>query len=511
MDLNAHILLEHLSQRYTVTMYGEAGTKLLLAEPELYIDNTLRFLSNHVYLATAEHLPQRPVIEKNVVLICIGENSRLSYYKEHAAVLLIKKKVDFFQVYKSLREIYGRFYLWESRLLALFLKSPTIQDLLDCSCPVLERPLLVINSSFQYVASVLTGQKRWRNDRWNLPHAKLEPEAFLTFLKQKELRMDAHGSFRMELDEGNVLCVNLFDSGDEYAGCLYIEEAGRPFVPGEEALAEHLARMIEKAAELSPGLLANERGSLKKILQNLMNELPLGPSQKLLLKASRYKTSWLCLSIHCLKQFSALPVGYLCSVMESLFPDSTFFEQNTTILGLIPAGRLSRTSPLSGEAADKLSSLAEEMELCVGISNDFPDLFMLRTYYFQAEAAIENGRLHSPGQNLYVFSDYALQEMVGNSFGGFPVEAYFPAGFRTLLEHDRNSEVSYLETLSVFLEENMSYAKAARRLFIHRSTLIERIGRISQELPFGLEDPDRRLQLQIILKALQIEANVHGR
>ncbi|MCI8276063.1 MAG: hypothetical protein HFI66_10765 [Lachnospiraceae bacterium] len=511
MKLNAYILFEHLSRSYTVTMYGKADEKLLLAEPELYIDNTLRLLSDHVYLATVEHLPQRPVIERNVVLVCIGDNSRLTYYKEHATVLLLKKKVDFFEVYKSLQEIYERFHLWESRLLALFLKSPTIQDILDYSLPVLERPILVINSSFQYVASVLTGQKRWKNDRWNLPHTKLEPEAFLTFLKQKEPRMDTHGPFRMDFDEGSVLCVNLFDSGDEYVGCLYIEEAGRAFVNGEEKLAEKLARMIEKAAELSPSLLANEQSSLKRALQNMMNEIPLSPSQKLLLKSSRYRRNWLCISIHCLKQFSALPVGYICSVMESLFPDSTFFEQNTTILGLIPAGHAGPKTPPAEEVAKKLSSLVEEMQLRIGISNNFPDLYMLRTYYFQAEAAIENGRLYAPDQNLYVFSDYALQEMVMDAFGGFPVEAYFPAGFRTLLEHDQDSEVSYLETLSVFLEENMSYAKAARRLFLHRSTLIERMGRIAQEFPFSLNDPDRRLQLQIILKALSIESNVHGR
>ncbi|MCI8549939.1 MAG: hypothetical protein HFI68_04990 [Lachnospiraceae bacterium] len=509
MELNSYILFERLKRRYAVTMYGEAGKKLNLLPPELYIDNTLRFHSNHVYLATAEHLPQRPVIEKNVVLICIGENSRLSYYKEHATVILLKKKVDFFEVYKSLREIYDSFYVWESRLLALFLKSPTIQDILQCSYPVFERPILVLNSSFQYVASVLTEEKRWKNDRWNHPYTKLEPEAFLTFLKQEEPSMDTHGPFPMELDEGTVLCVNLFDSSDEYIGCLYIEEAGRPFVSGEEKLAEQLAGMIEKAVELSPSLLNNERGSLKKILQNLMDEMPLGPNQKLLLKSSRYRQNYLCLSIHCLKQFSALPVSYICSVMESLFPDSTFFEQNTTILGLIPAGHLNGDSPLSPETAGKLSSLMEEMQLCAGVSNPFPDLYMLRTYYFQAEAAIENGQLYAPGQNVYVFSDYALSEMVVNSFGGFPVEAYFPTGFRKLLEHDRESEVSYLETLSLFLDENMSYAKASRRLFIHRSTLIERMNRIQQELSLNLEDPDKRLQLLIILKALQIESKVH--
>ena len=509
MELNSYILFERLKRRYAVTMYGEADKKLNLLPPELYVDNTLRFHSNPVYLATIEHLPQRPFIEKNVVLICIGENSRLSYYKEHATVILLKKKVDFFEVYKSLQEIYNSFYVWESRLLALFLKSPTIQDILQCSYPVFERPILVLNSSFQYVASVLTEQKRWKNDRWNHPYTKLEPEAFLTFLKQEEPSMDTHGSFHMELDEGTVLCVNLFDSSDEYAGCLYIEEAGRPFVCGEEKLAEQLAGMIEKAAELSPSLLANERGSLKKILQNLMDEMPLGPNQKLLLKSFRYHQSYLCISIHCLKQFSTLPVTYICSIMESLFSDSTFFEQNTSILGLIPASHLKRDSPLSRETEKKLSSLMEEMQLCVGVSNDFPDLYMLRIYYFQAEAAIENGQLYAPGQNIYVFSDYALSEMVVNSFGGFPIEAYFPTGFRNLLNHDRESEVSYLETLSVFLEENMSYTKAARRLFIHRSTLIERMARIQQDLPLNLEDPDRRLQLQIILKALHIESKVH--
>ena len=41
-----------------------------------------------------------------------------------------------------------------------------------------------------------------------------------------------------------------------------------------------------------------------------------------------------------------------------------------------------------------------------------PDLYLLRTYYFQAEAAIDNGQLYAPGQRLYVFSDYALYEMI---------------------------------------------------------------------------------------------------
>ena len=77
--------------------------------------------------------------------------------------------------------------------------------------------------------------------------------------------------------------------------------------------------------------------------------------------------------------------------------------------------------------------------------------------------------------------------------------------------HDNAGGISYIETLKVFLDENMSYAKAARKLFIHRSTLIERIERIEKELSVDLEDPDQRLRLLLILKALEVERQLRER
>ena len=101
--------------------------------------------------------------------------------------------------------------------------------------------------------------------------------------------------------------------------------------------------------------------------------------------------------------------------------------------------------------------------------------------------------------------------MIINSLGGLPAEAYYPAGFKDLLEHDRDSGVSYLETLQVFLEENMSYTAASQKLFIHRSTLIDRISRIEKELNISLKDSDKRLQLELLLKAINIEEMLRNR
>ena len=51
----------------------------------------------------------------------------------------------------------------------------------------------------------------------------------------------------------------------------------------------------------------------------------------------------------------------------------------------------------------------------------------------------------------------------------------------------------------------MSFSQTAEELYVHRSTVVDRINRIERELNISLKDPDVRLQLEIILKAMEIE------
>ena len=62
-----------------------------------------------------------------------------------------------------------------------------------------------------------------------------------------------------------------------------------------------------------------------------------------------------------------------------------------------------------------------------------------------------------------------------------------------------------LETLQIYLNNNMNVAKTAEDLMIHRSTLLERLKRIEKLLDSDLKDPDERLCLSIILKINQIQ------
>lgn len=68
-----------------------------------------------------------------------------------------------------------------------------------------------------------------------------------------------------------------------------------------------------------------------------------------------------------------------------------------------------------------MQALAESMDLQVGISDPFTDIFSSRLYYLQSDAALSNGKLLNHQERIFQFQKYALYELVINSLGKLPL------------------------------------------------------------------------------------------
>jgi len=74
---------------------------------------------------------------------------------------------------------------------------------------------------------------------------------------------------------------------------------------------------------------------------------------------------------------------------------------------------------------------------------------------------------------------------------------------RELIRHDQEKGTQYFATLREYLLQERDIPKTSEALIIHRTTLQYRLKKIQSLLGVDLEDPWRRLQLQLSLWILQ--------
>ena len=503
MKLNADIICSGLKNRYNAHITGPKTTELTLSRPEVWQQNTAVFRGDHLYLASADHLPQRPRIQKGAVLVCIGDSIQLNHCRNKMCLILLDRNSAFFDVLQTLHEIFDRYDEWEKTIYRDLFEQGDIHAIIRDSSPVFAKPIIVMDSSFRIVASTEKTDSDWSENSSDL----LNAESMNRYLSASDLMTDKRNAIRIDLFGKRVTAVNLFSRAGEYQGCVCLLQGNDDFSDGEDSLAEKLAEFITLAAEKNPQVISDPSENIKRILMTLIDEMPLSRQQRMLLTSMEGRSTGCLVCMRQARAHNQLPLTYICGIFEDRFEGASAFVHEDSIVAVIPVASL---MPAAGgdyriTLNRMLSDFLGRMGLQAGISNGFSSLLNVRINYLQAQSALENGTLISPSGSLFYFESFALAEMIINSLGGLPLETYYPAGFRQLLEHDKESEISWLETVRVFLEENLSYTAASRKLYIHRSTLIDRITRIEKELGIDLKDPDRRLQLEILLKAIELE------
>ncbi|MGM9659370.1 MAG: PucR family transcriptional regulator [Faecousia sp.] len=259
--------------------------------------------------------------------------------------------------------------------------------------------------------------------------------------------------------------------------------------------------MLEKAFLFNPRLIDSCVNPLSGILRDLLNGVPIELSRKQHHFSGSMDGWYICAKIVPSSLTSSkVTSSYILQHIETTFPGSNAFETDgylVALIDLIKVGCDEKTTLYS------LRRLLKEMGLRAGVSCPFQNLLSVRLYFRQAVLALELGGNKDAKHCCYCFSDYKLSYMCISSLGEFSVENMMSAGFARLVRHDAASQTNYVQTLRVYLNNNMNSSKTAQELFIHRSTFQERLQRIESMLDLNLEDPAQRLYLMLMLQILE--------
>lgn len=127
-----------------------------------------------------------------------------------------------------------------------------------------------------------------------------------------------------------------------------------------------------------------------------------------------------------------------------------------------------------------LSYILREWVCKAGISDEFSDLSELPFHYRQAVFALQIGSERKPHFWYFYFRNFAAEYMINLFLEKADFSHLYHGGIRKLKQYDEQSGTNYLSTLHAYLSKNQNATAAAEKLFMHRSTFIRQMKKITQ-------------------------------
>lgn len=154
------------------------------------------------------------------------------------------------------------------------------------------------------------------------------------------------------------------------------------------------------------------------------------------------------------------------------------------------------------EAAEAISQ-EFDIDFQIGIGTPISDYLNLRASYFQANEAIRHAHDEERGAVCY-YENFMVDQLIDNISDQKILETFVNMSLGTLRDHDREHGTNLVKTLETYFEYNGNVSIAAKRLFLHRNSLIYRMDRIKDILNSDLKNPSELLTLQIGLRVLRV-------
>ena len=424
-----------------------------------------------------------------------------------------EKAVQAEQIMFCLTELFDRMDAWEEALGTCDQDIAGIQRMLDLTAVCMNSSLGLIDVSYNMPAytkgmadglglHARTGIQRPDDD--NIASLAEDPQ--ITAIRSVR-GVHTYENPLSSRGEGASLYCNMFRPGEDtyYNRLLFFREPGT-YSEMDVFMVGTLARKIEKiTAHLSTfSLPSSELAALKKLVTRAAEEEYRYDAAA---AAALHPVGWRRNDCYRFYIFSYMYperdngiTEYMLRSIERLIPASCGEVKNGRILLL---HNITRGKADIRDIRSRLAEFLRENMYKAGVSGLAYSAAHLRGAYLQAEAAIRLGTDKDPMFWYYLFEDYRMDYLIRKSAGEIPAELLIMPALQALLHEDEEKGTQYLETLRACTEENFNVTRTAQRLFVHRTSLQDRLNRIRERTGMDLDNPETRFDLFFSLRLLE--------
>ncbi|MDE7429152.1 MAG: helix-turn-helix domain-containing protein [Lachnospiraceae bacterium] len=184
---------------------------------------------------------------------------------------------------------------------------------------------------------------------------------------------------------------------------------------------------------------------------------------------------------------SSLSLEILSRELEKQYKDTCCVIYNQKLFLLYPIIKHNENLHLL------LNEISAAYHCLTGCSRIFNDLYSIYDAYIQTEKIFQLGLRRNPQDNSFLFEDYAVDYILYNGIIPFSPENMTAESLIFLQKYDLEKNTDYYNTLHVYFDCWFNASLASRKLFIHRSTFLERLKKIEEMIQVDLSSSDIRL------------------
>ena len=155
------------------------------------------------------------------------------------------------------------------------------------------------------------------------------------------------------------------------------------------------------------------------------------------------------------------------------------------------------------ERVDQLFNKAE-MDVFMGVSDARTTLKGLADAFNEAREAINVGSVYRASERVFIYRRLLLERFLDN----VPAEA--GERFSQLVMNPRTARLfsdEMVHTIEVFFENSLNLSEAARKLYIHRNTLVYRLEKVQRLTGFDLRQFDDAVTFKLMMLLSRSGAN----
>ena len=503
MKLSTDIIYDHLSVQLELECFGNACDDLML-KSVLFYEHGMPIEEGQIYLAHHDNFPAAQPGHDRFLIVCVGGQPPEAWRNGNYPIFSVRTPVELPGLFNSIQAILSRYRDCDESLRNILSDDADISKMLLCSALIFENPLTVTNEQLEILGAI--GYSPEQKNHWVLYDYHSIPLEYIERVRSVYGQYTNLKEPYLHDDNGHelVYSINLFIQ-EKYRGCVSMSELHRSFRRSDFALFRHFARYIHKALYYQFRVNHARFDSIKYTIRALLSGDYIEESQcisawnEITTVADDLQYAWICLVLQPHDETSLIVPEYIIAALLERLPEGIALSHQDNIVLIV---HLQSGASLQA-MLDKIVPLLKNAGFHIGISDQFTHIHDIRVAYEKACCAIETGVMLGVKDHVYCFSNYVFAYMLQHAKGGFQIHDVLPSGLRALIRHDQEAAISYLETLRSYLSNQMNTTKTARELYLHRSSLVERLERIFGLLGTRLELADERLFYSMLLRLLE--------